>query len=83
MDKKLSTDEKLEKYEPLIFWKEKDRIKNILKIWSSKNLEKLLINLNIIETNFKRYELVHDTQFFYFLTQNLSKVSFKNTNNFI
>jgi len=83
MDKKLSTDERLEKYKPSIFWKDKDRIKNILKIWSSKNLEKLLINLNIIETNFKRNELAQDTQFFYFLTQNLSKVSFKNTNNFI
>jgi len=83
MDKKLSTDEKLEKYKPTIFWKDKDRIKNILKIWSSKNLEKLLINLNIIETNFKRNELAQDTQFFYFLTQNLSKVSFKNANNFI
>ena len=83
MDKKLSTDEKLERYKPSIFWKDKDRIKNILKIWSSKNLEKLLINSNIIETNFKRDELGQDTQFFYFLTQNLSKVSFKNTNNFI
>ncbi|MEY3811902.1 MAG: hypothetical protein RIT11_1025, partial [Pseudomonadota bacterium] len=75
--------EKLERYKPPIFWKDKDRIKNILKIWSSKNLEKLLINLNIIETNFKRDELAQDTQFFYFLTKNLSKVSFKNTNNFI
>jgi DNA polymerase-3 subunit delta len=83
MDKRLSTDEKLERYKPSILWKEKDRIKNILKIWSYKNLEKLLINLNIIETNFKRNELAQDTQFFYFLTQNLSKVSFKNTNNFI
>ena len=83
MDKKLSTDEKLERYKPSIFWKDKDRIKNILKIWNSKNLEKLLINLNIIETNFKKSELAQGTQFFYFLTQNLSKVSFKNTNNFI
>ncbi len=57
MDKKLSTDEKLERYKPPIFWKDKDRIKNILKIWSSKNIEKLIINLNIIETNFKRNEL--------------------------
>jgi DNA polymerase-3 subunit delta len=83
MDRKLSTEEKLERYKPSIFWKDKDRIKNILKIWSSKNLEKLLTNLNIIETNFKTDELAQDTQFFYFLTQNLSKISFKNTNNFI
>jgi DNA polymerase-3 subunit delta len=83
MDKKLSTDEKLERYKPAIFWKDKDRIKNILKIWNSKNLEKLIINLNITETNFKRNELAQDTQFFYFLTENLSKVAFKNTNNSI
>jgi DNA polymerase-3 subunit delta len=83
MDKKLSTDEKIEKYKPPIFWKDKDRIKNVLKIWRLKNLEKLIINLNIIETNFKRNELAQDTQFFYFLTENLSKVAFKNTNNSI
>jgi DNA polymerase-3 subunit delta len=83
MDKKFSMDEKLERYKPSIFWKDKDRIKNILKIWNNKNLEKLLISLNVIETNFKRNELAQDTQFFYFLTQNLSKVPFKNTNNFI
>jgi DNA polymerase-3 subunit delta len=83
MDKKFSIDEKLERYKPSIFWKDKDRIKNILKIWSTENLEKLLINLNIIETNFKKNELAQDTQFFYFLTQNLSKEPFKSTNNFI
>jgi DNA polymerase-3 subunit delta len=83
MDEKFSIDEKLERYKPSIFWKDKDRIKNILKIWNNKNLEKLLISLNVIETNFKRNELAQDTQFFYFLTQNLSKVPFKNTNNFI
>jgi DNA polymerase-3 subunit delta len=83
MDKKFSIDEKLERYKPSIFWRDKDRIKSILKIWSTKNLEKLLINLNIIETNFKRNESAQNTQFFYFLTQNLTKASFKNTNNFI
>ena len=83
MDKKLSTDEKLERYKPPIFWKDKDRIKNILKIWSTTNLEKFLSNLNIIETEFKRNYLNQDTQFYYFLTQNLSKITLKNTNNFI
>ena len=83
MDKKLSTDEKLERYKPSIFWKDKDRIKNILKIWSAHNLQKFLSNLNIIETEFKRNDLNQDTQFYYFLTQNLSKISLKNTNNFI
>jgi len=82
-NKTLSIDERLEKYKPPVFWKDKDRIKNILKIWSTNNLEKFLSNLNIIETEFKRSDLNQDTQFYYFLTQNLSKIALKNTNNFI
>jgi len=82
-NKNLSIDERIERYKPPIFWKDKDRIKNILKIWSDNNLEKFLSNLNIIETEFKRNDLNQDTQFYYFLTQNLSKISLKNTNNFI
>jgi DNA polymerase-3 subunit delta len=81
--KNLSIDERIERYKPPIFWKDKDRIKNILKIWSANNLEKFLSNLNVIETEFKRNDLNQDTQFYYFLTQNLSKIAFKNTNNFI
>jgi DNA polymerase III subunit delta len=82
-NKNLSIDERIERYKPPIFWKDKDKIKNILKIWSANNLEKFLSNLNIIETEFKRNDLNQDTQFYYFLTQNLSKISLKNTNNFI
>ena len=82
-NKNLSIDERIEKYKPPIFWKDKDRIKNILKIWSANNLEKFLSNLNVIETEFKRNDLNQDTQFYYFLTQNLSKIALKNTNNFI
>ena len=82
-NKNLSIDERIERYKPPIFWKDKDRIKNILKIWNTNNLEKLLSNLNIIETEFKRNDLNQDVQFYYFLTQNLSKIAFKNTNNFI
>jgi DNA polymerase-3 subunit delta len=82
-NKNLSVDERIERYKPPIFWKDKDRIKNILKIWSINNLEKFLTNLNVIETEFKRNDLNQDTQFYYFLTQNLSKIALKNTNNFI
>jgi DNA polymerase-3 subunit delta len=82
-NKNLSIDERIERYKPPIFWKDKDRIKNILKIWNTNNLEKFLSNLNVIETEFKRNDLNQDTQFYYFLTQNLSKITFKNTNNFI
>ena len=82
-NKNFSIDERIEKYNPKIFWKDKDRIKNILKIWNTNNLEKFLSNLNIIETEFKRNDLRQDTQFYYFLTKNLSKIAFKNANNFI
>ena len=82
-NKNLSIDERIERYKPPIFWKDKDRIKNILKIWNTNNPEKFLSNLNIIETEFKRNDLNQDVQFYYFLTQNLSKIAFKNTNNFI
>ena len=82
-NKNLSLDERIEKYKPPIFWKDKDRIKNVLKIWNANNLEKFISNLNVIETEFKRNDLNQDTQFYYFLTQNLSKVAFKNTNNFV
>jgi len=82
-NKNLSIDERIERHKPPIFWKDKDRIKNILKIWSTNNLEKFLSNLNLIETEFKRNDLNQDTQFYYFLTQNLSKIAFKNTNNFV
>jgi DNA polymerase-3 subunit delta len=82
-NKNLSIDERIERYKPPIFWKDKDRIKNILKIWSTNNLEKFLSNLNTIETEFKRNDLNQDTQFYYFLTQNLSKIALKNANNFI
>ena len=82
-NKNLSIDERIERYKPPIFWKDKDRIKNILKIWNTNNLEKFLSNLNVIETEFKKNDLNQDTQFYYFLTQNLSKIAFKNTDNFI
>jgi DNA polymerase-3 subunit delta len=82
-NKNLPIDERIERYKPPIFWKDKDRIKNILKIWSANNLERFFTNLNIIETEFKRNDLKQDTQFYYFLTQNLSKIALKNANNFI
>ena len=82
-NKTLSIDDRIERYKPPIFWKDKDRIKNILKIWTTTNLEKFLNNLNIIEYEFKKNDLNQDTQFYYFLTHNLSKIAFKNANNLI
>jgi DNA polymerase-3 subunit delta len=82
-NKNLSIDERIERYKPPIFWKDKDRIKSILKIWNANSLEKFFSNLNVIETEFKKKDLNQDIQFYYFLTQNLSKIAFKNANNFI
>jgi DNA polymerase-3 subunit delta len=82
-NKNLSIDERIERYKPPVFWKDKDRIKSILKIWNANSLEKFFSNLNVIETEFKKKDLNQDIQFYYFLTQNLSKIAFKNANNFI
>jgi len=82
-NKNLSIDERIERYKPPVFWKDKDRIKSILKIWNAQSLEKFFSNLNVIETEFKKKDLNQDIQFYYFLTQNLSKIAFKNANNFI
>jgi DNA polymerase-3 subunit delta len=75
-DSKMSLDEKIEKYKPIIFWKEKERIKNILKIWNIKDLQKLFNNLNYLEKEIKLSNINQDIQFYYFLTENLSKKSF-------
>jgi len=75
-DYKMSLDEKIEKYKPAIFWKEKDRIKSILKIWNIKDLQKLFNNLNSLEKEIKLSNINQDIQFYYFLTENLSKRSF-------
>jgi len=75
-DSKMSLDEKIEKYKPAIFWKEKDRIKSILKIWNIKDLQKLFNNLNCLEKEIKLSNINQDIQFYYFLTENLSKRSF-------
>jgi DNA polymerase-3 subunit delta len=82
-NKNLSIDEKITQHKPPIFWKDKERIKNILKLWKINELERFLSNLNIIETDFKKRDLNQDTQFYYFLTQSLSKIPLKNGNNFI
>ena len=75
-DSKMSLDEKIEKHKPTIFWKEKERIKSILKIWNIKDLQKLFNNLNSLEKEIKLSNINQDIQFYYFLTENLSKRSF-------
>jgi len=75
--------EALEYYKPPIFWKEKERLKKILKLWKIEDLKKLLIKLNNVETNLKKnYDnsLLYQNNFF---TNELFKKTFKSGNNFI
>jgi len=73
----------LEHYKPIIFWKEKEKLKKILKLWKIEELKKLMIKLNNLETNLKKnYEnsLLYQNNFF---TNELFKKTFKSGNNFI
>jgi len=73
----------LEYYKPTIFWKEKEKLKKILKLWKIGDLKKLIIKLNNLETNLKKnYDnsLLYQNKFF---TDELFKKTFKSGNNFI
>jgi len=75
--------EALEYYRPSIFWKEKEKLKKILKLWKIEDLKKLIIKLNNLETNLKRN---YDNSELYqnnFFTNELFKKTFKSGNNFI
>ncbi|MFM7498797.1 MAG: hypothetical protein ACKO3E_04230, partial [Candidatus Fonsibacter sp.] len=75
--------EALEHYKPTIFWKEKEKLKKILKLWKINDLKKLIIKLNNLETNLKKN---YDNSQMYqnnFFTNELFKKTFKSGNNFI
>jgi len=75
--------EALEYYKPPIFWKEKEKLKKILKLWKIEDLKNLMIKLNNLETNLKKnYDnsLLYQNNFF---TNELFKKTFKSGNNFI
>jgi len=75
--------EALEHYKPTIFWKEKEKLKKILKLWKIEDLKKLIIKLNNLETNLKKN---YDNSQMYqnnFFTNELFKKTFKSGNNFI
>jgi len=75
--------EALEYYRPPIFWKEKEKLKKILKLWKIKDLKKLLIKLNSLETNLKKnYDNSQLYQNNFFINE-LFKKTFKSGNNFI
>jgi len=75
--------EALEYYRPPIFWKEKEKLKKILKLWKIKDLKKLVVKLNNLETNLKKN---YDNSLLYqnnFITNELFKKTLKGGNNFI
>jgi len=75
--------EALDHYKPTIFWKEKEKLKKILKLWKIEDLKKLIIKLNNLETNLKKN---YDNSIMYqnnFFTNELFKKTFKSGNNFI
>jgi len=81
--KKKNPVEALEHFKPAIFWKEKEKLKKILKLWKIEDLKKLIIKLNNLETNLKKnYDnsLLYQNNFF---TNELFKKTFKSRNNFI
>ena len=49
-----SIEDVLRNYKPPIFWKDKDIIKEQLKIWNRKKIEKLIIKTNEIELKIKK-----------------------------
>jgi len=83
-----STDKKdpfetLDTYKPKIFWKEKEKIKKILKFWKIEDLKKLISKLNDLETNLKKnYDLSQLYQNNFFANE-LFKKTFKGGDNFI
>ena len=51
---KNNIEEVLKTYKPPIFWKDKDIIKEQLKIWNQKKIEKLIVETNEIELKIKK-----------------------------
>ena len=47
-------DQVISSYRPPIFWKEKEIVKKQIQSWSSKNIEKLIYNINEIELTIKK-----------------------------
>ncbi len=54
LDAKKNIDIVLSSYKPPIFWKDKDIIKKQLKLWSLKQIQKIIINVNNIEIQIKK-----------------------------
>ena len=54
LDTKKNIDIVLSSYKPPIFWKDKDIIKTQLKLWSLKQIQKIIIDVNNIEIQIKK-----------------------------
>lgn len=67
-----SIDEVLSKYKPTIFWKDKEFVKQQLKIWSLKNIETSIKKINNIELLIKKNAQVSAQIFNNYVLENLS-----------
>ena len=54
LQNKKNIDVVLSSYKPTIFWKDKDIIKTQLKLWSLKQIQKIIIDVNNIEVQIKK-----------------------------
>ena len=75
--------EVLESCQPSIFWKEKEKLKKILKFWKIEDLKKLMLKLNNVETSLKKNYDISSLYQKNFFTNELFKKTFKSRNNFI
>ncbi|MDC0469503.1 DNA polymerase III subunit delta, partial [Candidatus Pelagibacter sp.] len=67
-----SIDEVLSKYRPTIFWKDKEVVKQQLKIWSLKNIETSIKKISNIELSIKKNAQVSKQIFNNYVLENLS-----------
>ena len=67
-----SIDEVLSKYRPIIFWKDKEVVKQQLKIWSLKDIETSIKKISNIELSIKKNAQVSKQIFNNYILENLS-----------
>lgn len=74
--KNQNVDNVIDNYKPAIFWKDKEKIKKTLRYWKIRDLKKLLIKLNDLETSYKKLNDISYIQQNYFISRELLKKTF-------
>ena len=75
LDTKKNIDIVLSSYKPPIFWKDKDIIKTQLKLWSLKQIQKIIIDVNNIEIQIKKNSQISNHMTNNFILEKLSTVN--------